>query len=232
MDTLTASYFEKPRYTFNDEIKAWLRLPKFDNWLWDENELIGLFEVIFVDLGLVKDFDIPLPTLRKFLNTIRENYNNNPFHNFKHSFCVTQMMYAIINVSDLVSKLKPVEKLILTVACIGHDLDHPGYNNAYQVNAKTQLALIYNDSAPLEMHHAACLFRILQNKETDILKNVSESLYRDVRKGIIRCILATDMAKHGDILGQFKKITETFNHDDLEHRALVTPFFFVRLVNR
>ncbi|KAH9274467.1 hypothetical protein BASA83_003100 [Batrachochytrium salamandrivorans] len=35
-----------------------------------------------------------------------------------------------------------------------------GYNNSYQINAKTELAIVYNDNAPLEMHHAvafACI---------------------------------------------------------------------------
>jgi high affinity cGMP-specific 3',5'-cyclic phosphodiesterase 9 len=52
-------------------------------------------------------------------------------------------MYSIIHVSGIVEKMSFVDKLILTVACIGHDLDHPGklifnsvlgYNNAYMIN--------------------------------------------------------------------------------------------------
>jgi hypothetical protein len=54
-------------------------------------------------------------------------------------------MYGIIHTTEVVHKLKPIEKLILTIACIGHgnliktfntfqhliinmliDLDHPG----------------------------------------------------------------------------------------------------------
>ncbi|KAH6603001.1 hypothetical protein BASA61_000531 [Batrachochytrium salamandrivorans] len=194
-----------PRYSFSDHTRTWLRSPTFDNWQWDDNELIGLFELIFQELGLMEAFDIKADVLRRFLGVVRSKYNNNPFHNFKHSFCVTQMMYGIINVTGLIEKLKPVEKLILTVACIGHDLDHPGYNNSYQINAKTELAIVYNDNAPLEMHHAA----------------LSDSVYREVRKGIIRCILSTDMGKHGELLAQFKKVSENFNYDDMEHRALL-----------
>jgi high affinity cGMP-specific 3',5'-cyclic phosphodiesterase 9 len=36
---------------------------------------------------------------------------------------------------------------------MGHDLDHPGVNNAFQMNALTNLALAYNDMSPLENHH-------------------------------------------------------------------------------
>ena len=50
-----------------------------------------------------------------------------------------------------------IEKLSLLVAAVGHDLDHPGFNNAYQMNALTQLAIAYNDSSPLENHHCGIL---------------------------------------------------------------------------
>jgi high affinity cGMP-specific 3',5'-cyclic phosphodiesterase 9 len=59
-------------------------------------------------------------------------------------------------------------------------LDHPGFNNAYQVNAQTDLSIIYNDNAPLEMHHAAMLFTVLKFKDGNILANVSDALYRYV----------------------------------------------------
>lgn len=67
-------------------------------------------------------------------------------------------MYAILNVSDLINKLNPIDKLILIVSCIGHDLNHPGFNNAYQVNAKTDLAILYSDVSPLENHHCGLYY--------------------------------------------------------------------------
>lgn len=27
---------------------------------------------------------------------VHDNYRNNPFHNFRHCFCVTQMMYSMV----------------------------------------------------------------------------------------------------------------------------------------
>ena len=32
---------------------------------------------------------------------IHDNYKNNPFHNFRHCFCVTQMMYSMICLCSL-----------------------------------------------------------------------------------------------------------------------------------
>lgn len=50
-------------------------------------------------------------------------------------------MYAITQQANLIESLGELEVLILLVSCICHDLDHPGYNNIYQINARTELAL-------------------------------------------------------------------------------------------
>lgn len=50
-------------------------------------------------------------------------------------------MYAIACRTNLSARLGDLEVLILLVSCICHDLDHPGYNNIYQINARTELAL-------------------------------------------------------------------------------------------
>lgn len=53
-------------------------------------------------------------------------------------------MYAIACQVNLAARLGALEVLILLVSCICHDLDHPGYNNIYQINARTELALRCN----------------------------------------------------------------------------------------
>ena len=69
------------------------------------------------------------PFFISFQLCVQENYRNNPFHNFRHCFCVTQMMYGMINLCKLMDFLNKEELGILLTACICHDLDHPGYNN-------------------------------------------------------------------------------------------------------
>lgn len=41
----------------------------------------------------------PVPLSPKLC--IHDNYKNNPFHNFRHCFCVTQMMYSMICLCSL-----------------------------------------------------------------------------------------------------------------------------------
>ena len=70
-------------------------------------------------------------------------------------------MYGMICLSEVTQLISPQETLIMLVAAFCHDLDHPGYNNVYQINARTELAIRYNDISPLENHHAAVAFDIL-----------------------------------------------------------------------
>lgn len=130
-------------------------------------------------------------------------------------------MYAIAWAVDLPSKIGDLEVLILIVSCICHDLDHPGYNNIYQINARTELALRYNDISPLENHHCSVAFRVLEAPECNILASLDNPTYRIVREGIIRCILATDMARHNEILGQFTDIILEFDYTNKAHINLV-----------
>lgn len=131
-------------------------------------------------------------------------------------------MYAIAWACDLKSKIGHLEVLVLIVSCICHDLDHPGYNNIYQINARTELALRYNDISPLENHHCSVAFRVLESAECNILASLDAATYRTVREGIIRCILATDMARHNEILIQFTEIVPEFEYNNKTHINLVS----------
>ncbi|KAG7215655.1 hypothetical protein INR49_022010 [Caranx melampygus] len=114
-----------------------------------------------------------LEVLQNFLFEVYCHYNNIPFHNFQHCFCVTQMMYGLIWLTDLRNKLGPIDLFIMLTSALCHDLDHPGYNNVYQINAQTDLALRYNDISPLENHHCAIAFGIL-SKLMKIMVKVSD----------------------------------------------------------
>lgn len=52
---------------------------------------------------------------------------------------------------------------------------------SYQINARTELAIRYNDISPLENHHCAVAFQILSNPETNIFSNVDKDTYKRVR---------------------------------------------------
>uniref|UniRef100_A0A3B4ZLG0 Phosphodiesterase n=1 Tax=Stegastes partitus TaxID=144197 RepID=A0A3B4ZLG0_9TELE len=194
-----------------------LRLPTFDAWQWEPNEMLSCLEHMYHDLGLVKDFSINPITLKRWLLCIHDNYRNNPFHNFRHCFCVTQMMYSMICLCSLQEKFTQVDVLILMTAAVCHDLDHPGFNNTYQINARTELAVRYNDISPLENHHCAVAFQIFSQPDCNIFSSFDPEAFKQIRQGTITLILATDMARHGEILDSFKQKVDNFDYTDEEH---------------
>lgn len=138
-------------------------------------------------------------------------------------------MYAITWAVDLPSKIGDLEVLILLTSSICHDLDHPGYNNIYQINAKTELAIRYNDISPLENHHCSVAFRILENEDCNIFKSFTNEDFKTVREGMIRSILATDMARHNEILSQFREMIPEFDYSNKAHVNLVSMKYVLKL---
>nr|XP_044606836.1 high affinity cGMP-specific 3',5'-cyclic phosphodiesterase 9A isoform X2 [Equus asinus] len=210
-----------PKYLLSPETVEALRKPTFDVWLWEPNEMLSCLEHMYHDLGLVRDFSINPVTLRRWLLCVHDNYRNNPFHNFRHCFCVAQMMYSMIWLCSLQEKFSQMDILILMTAAICHDLDHPGYNNTYQINARTELAVRYNDISPLENHHCAVAFQILAQPACNIFSNVQPDGFKQIRQGMITLILATDMARHAEIMDSFKEKMENFDYSNEEHMTLL-----------
>jgi hypothetical protein len=94
-------------------------------------------------------------------------------------------MYSLINLTDLTEIFEPLKILSLLVAAISHDLNHDGFNNQYQINASTPLAMIYNDHSPLEMYHCALAFSILNKDRCNILTALNREMSREFRENVI-----------------------------------------------
>lgn len=177
---------------------------------------------MYKDLNLTEIFNIEIPLLQNFLFEVFRNYNATPFHNFRHAFCVTQMMYGLIWLTQIPGKVQNVDVLVMLTSALCHDLDHPGYNNAYQVNARTELAIRYNDISPLENHHCAVAFDIISQPHCDIFKNIGQDVFKKFREGVIKCILSTDMARHNEILNKFKDmLADGFNFENEAHKSML-----------
>ena len=63
-------------------------------------------------------------------------------------------MYGLTWLIDLQSLLDDIDVMILLTSAICHDLDHPGYNNAYQVNIYHDLDHPgYNNAYQVNIYH-------------------------------------------------------------------------------
>jgi hypothetical protein len=165
-----------------------------------------LFELCFIDLGLLEKFSISAECLRNFIDKVEENYEQNLYHNFHHAFDVFQMMVRFLSSNEIREVLNSLDILSLLIATIGHDLSHPGTNNAFQVNTRSPLNLKYGDQAVLENHHAATCFEILEDPKCNILKALSQEEVLQVKQNIFDCIFATDMSQHQQYVDSFKKL--------------------------
>lgn len=203
------------------EIRDLLKRPTFDNWQWEDHEMMILIRHMFTELGLHTTFHLEMPIFNEWICEVYRRYKSVPFHNFKHCFMVTQMTYGLIWLIELQQYLQDFDLLVLLIGAICHDIDHPGFNNAYQINLRTELALRYNDISPLENHHCATAFEILRMPGCNVLRNLSVEQFKRFRESVIRCILATDMARHNELHKAFKAIIPVFDVNEKEHKDVL-----------
>ena len=52
---------------------------------------------------------------------------------------------------------------------------------SYQINARTEIAVRYNDISPLENHHCAISFKILSQPECNIFANCTPEVFKQIR---------------------------------------------------
>ncbi|XP_039270104.2 high affinity cGMP-specific 3',5'-cyclic phosphodiesterase 9A-like isoform X1 [Styela clava] len=202
--------------SYPDESMHRLSEPDFDVWRLGRDAMVDHLEYMYHELGVTRAWKIPRATLRMFLLGVRERYQDNPYHNFKHCFCVTQMTYSMICKLKLRHLLSVDDLGMILTGAVCHDVDHPGLNNGYHCHAHSPLAILYNYQSILEQHHFAVTCRILTNKERNIFRNVSNR--DEILNGTRELILATDLALHKDIMEQFKRNTaEGFDFKNRSH---------------
>jgi hypothetical protein len=84
---------------------------------------------------------------------------------------VCHALFILCNNAILTPRLRPIEILSMLIATICHDLQHPGYNNAFLIKTKDQKATIYNDKSVLESHHASSTFVLLSDDKNNIFSS-------------------------------------------------------------
>jgi len=202
-------------------------IPKLRSWDFPVhehtlNELCSCVPHLLRDFGLIDRFRIDCDKLDNFVVAVRHSYQANPYHNFRHAWDVMQCTYLMLSLGRAAEFLTPIEILSLLLASLCHDLDHPGFNNVFQVSTRSPLALRYNDLSVLENHHCAEAYRILSQPECDILENLSADEAKETRRLFISVILGTDLARyHMEIYTKFKSVISTFSAEDASHRELL-----------
>ena len=156
-----------------------------------------------------------------------------PYHNFRHVIDVLQAVFYFLvqlgtlpayppdpiatlseaSASDaqqtypIPALLGPFDALTLLITAIGHDVGHPGVNNAFLVTLNAPLAQLYNDRSVLESFHCAAYSQILRRHWPSVFGGI------EMRQLMISSILATDMGLHFDYMKKLGWLQEKLHEN-------------------
>ncbi len=171
-----------------------------------------MIENMFQYLDFEKHMGVDSSVLQLWVQRVLELYRPNPFHNFNHAFSVMHVTWMVVKEVGLSDSFSPLELIACLIASYCHDIDHPGNNNVFEIQSGSNLALMYSDDAVLERHHIHITFRLLREDggAANIFKGLTHSCYQEVRKIVVRCILATDMSQHVSHCSRLRKFVAKY----------------------
>ncbi|XP_032569772.1 dual 3',5'-cyclic-AMP and -GMP phosphodiesterase 11 isoform X4 [Drosophila sechellia] len=175
---------------------------KFDDIHFEDDDTLKACLRMFLDLDFVERFHIDYEVLCRWLLSVKKNYRNVTYHNWRHAFNVAQMMFAILTTTQWWKIFGEIECLALIIGCLCHDLDHRGTNNSFQIKASSPLAQLYSTST-MEHHHFDQCLMILNSPGNQILANLSSDDYCRVIRVLEDAILSTDLAVYFKKRGPF-----------------------------
>ncbi|KAJ9453773.1 Dual 3prime [Diplonema papillatum] len=187
--------------------------------------LIPLAALIFEQLGFVDEFHIEKDTLFRFVIAVQSRYRQVPYHNFTHAFDVMQTLATWMQHCDLASYLSRIDMFTVLVSALCHDIDHMGLNNSFLLKVETPLGVLSASSGSksvLEVHHCNIAIEILQNADYNILSGCSTPQTKEIWKTLIESILATDMARHGELCSALQGLEGDIKADPDQRRLVVS----------
>lgn len=199
---------------------------------YSEDELIHAAFLMLQHALTIPELDkwrLSAADLRIFLMASRAAYNGFVnYHNFRHVVDVMQAIFYFLiqlgtlppypalsvqasvdrRISPVAALLKPFDALTLLITAIGHDVGHPGVNNAFLVALNAPLAQLYNDKSVLEAFHCAAY--------SQILRRYWKAAFEDIpmRGLMINSILATDMGMHFNYMKELGNLQGKVHHND------------------
>lgn len=133
-------------------------------------------------------------------NNIFGSYRRIPYHNQVHACDVSSTLFnyiernAGLRHSDWGFELIEIYAMLISAA--GHDINHPGTNNMYEVATRSQLSLVYNDRSVLENYHIYIFYNLMSMPELNACGRLQAEELKKLRQCIVSNILATDITNH------------------------------------
>eukprot|EP01083_Nonionella_stella_P177278 622615_1 len=174
---------------------------------------------IFFKYDFGDELHIDFSRFYHFISYIESCYScDNPYHNRMHA---TEVMLATM---IFVECLDPTVRAMMTtqqifcafIAAIIHDVDHPGNNNAFEINSESDLSVLYSDESVLEFHHLHVAFSALKREANHFTRGWDKARWKEFRKQCIYSVLATDLSKHFGTIAHIKQL-KIIKESDLEY---------------
>mmetsp|Transcript_2728 Transcript_2728/g.3576 ORF Transcript_2728/g.3576 Transcript_2728/m.3576 type:complete len:808 (-) Transcript_2728:146-2569(-) len=165
-------------------------------------------------LAIFNSFELPggvtlvRSKLKNFISAVKNRYQENPFHNWRHAFSVCHITYMILTTGGLVDYLNAAAIYGTLIAAVCHDLDHPGNDNRFEINQRSELSIMFADDSVLERHHLHVCRRILTKEDNIFFDEFSEEDQKEIYRVIAQAILGTDMVHH---FKHVEKLTRCLN---------------------
>ncbi|EPY29366.1 cAMP-specific phosphodiesterase [Strigomonas culicis] len=166
------------------------------------NAAAALIYKLLLSTGLPQKFGCRDATLLNFILQCRKKYRFVPYHNFFHVVDVCQTLHTFLFTGNACEFLTDLECYVLLITALVHDLDHMGVNNSFYVKTDSPLGILSSASgnnSVLEVHHCNLAIEILSDPDSDVFEGLSPEDVRFAYRGMIDCVLATDMANHGEL---------------------------------
>lgn len=177
---------------------------------------------LIVRTGLCTKLNCQDSTLLNFIFHCRALYRRIPYHNFFHAVDVCQTIYTYLYEDGAQERFTDMECFVLLISSLVLNLDHMGVNNSFHIRADSPLGVISSatgNPSVLEVHHCSLALTILADGKSDVFEGVSEAARQDCLRLMVSCVLATDMARHEEVLEKFLTVTESgYDKSQQEHR--------------
>ncbi|RKP09303.1 hypothetical protein THASP1DRAFT_14461, partial [Thamnocephalis sphaerospora] len=179
-------------------------MPDSHLWSWSVSELYGVVIGMFRRLGIFPDtMPVAEGCLVAFLDDVRAGYLDNPYHSFAHGVDVASVVYNFLHMPYTMAWLTPLDRVSMMIAALCHDIGHPGLNNVYQVNARTELAQRYENISVLERYSCDLAKELLEKH--DLLRWIPQS-FAELETRMCETIVYTDMKFHFELLEQLHQL--------------------------
>ena len=164
---------------------------------------IGHFKEMFYffqSFNFFQQFKITSERFFKFLDAVSSRYTDTSYHNWTHACDVTQCVVFQMKTGKIDEKYDAWEMFTLLVASVCHDTNHRGFNNVFNVKAETPLGILFKDQSVMEMHHVTEAIPIISRDDIQLFQAFDQNEVKKVWTLFIKLILATDMARHFDLV--------------------------------